>query len=135
MLEVGVGASLVIASEPVTAPAVLGAKLTCNAMDWPAGNVTGTVTPLTLKPAPLTASCETFKSAVPEFLSVTACVLVPLTKTLPNFRAVVLNESWDVFLPELPFSFTFVEPPPRDVIALSVPETNPDVELLKATLN
>jgi hypothetical protein len=134
-VEVGVCASLVIVTEPVVDPDFVGANVACNAMDWPAGNVTGAATPLTLKPAPLTASCEIFKSLLPEFLTVTAWVLVPSTSTLPNLRLLVLNESCEAFLPELPFNFTFEEPPPREVMALSVPETVPVVELLKATLN
>jgi hypothetical protein len=134
-VEVGVCASLVIVSEPETEPDFDGANVTCNATVWPAGNATGAAMPLTLKPAPLTASCEIFKSLLPEFLSVTAWVLVPSTNTLPNLRLLALNESCEAFLFALPFNFTFEEPPPREVVALSVPETVPLVELLKATLN
>src|SRR5262249_37260299 len=71
----------------------------------------------------------------PEFLRVTAWVLVPSTSTLPNLRLLALRESCEAFLPALPFSLTLVEPPPREVMALRVPETVPVVELLKATLN
>src|SRR5499426_3553946 len=134
-VEVGVCESLVIVTEPLHAPAAAGAKVACKAMDWPAGRVTGAATPLTLKPVPLTDSCEIFRSLLPEFLRVTACVLVPSTRTLPNLRLLVLNESCDAVLPALPLSFTFVEPPPRDVMALSVPDTVPLVELLNETLN
>src|SRR4029077_7595877 len=85
--------------------------------------------------APLTFSCEMFTSLLPEFFRVTACVLLPCTKTLPYLRLVVLKESCEAFLPELPLSFTLVEPPPRAVIALSVPEMVAGVELLNETLN
>ena len=122
-------------TDPVAAPAIAGAKVACNAADCPAGKVKGTATPLTLKPAPLTASCEIFTSLLPEFFRVTAWVLLPSTKTLPYLRLVVLKESCEAILPELPLSFTLVEPPPREVMALSVPEIVPVVELLNATLN
>src|SRR5262249_36036199 len=132
-VAVGVCASVVIVTEPVAEPAVVGANVACNATDWPAGSVRGAATPLTLKPAPLTANCEIFRSILPAFLRITACVLLPSTRTLPNLRLVVLKESCERLLPELPLSFTRVEL--REVIALSVPETEPAVEVFKAALN
>ena len=53
-----------------------------------------------------------FTSLVPEFFNVTACVLLPFTKTLPYLRLVVLKESCEAPLPELPLRCTLVEPPP-----------------------
>jgi hypothetical protein len=134
-LDDEVCASLAMVTDPLAAPADAGANVACRAADCPAGKVKGTATPLTLKPAPLTFSWEMFTSLLPEFFKVTACVLLPFTRTLPYLRLVVLKESCEAVLPELPLSFTLVEPPPRDVIALSVPEIVPVVELLKETLN
>src|SRR5436305_351867 len=83
------GATLLMVTDPVAAPAAAGAKVACNAADCPAGKVKGTATPLTLKPLPLTPSCEMLISPVPEFFRVTAWVLLPFTKTLPYLRLVV----------------------------------------------
>src|SRR5215470_2534921 len=134
-VEVCTCASLAIATEPVNAPADLGAKVTCRASDWPAGTVAGTATPLAVNPVPLTATCEMVKSLLPEFLSMTAWVLVPFTRTLPYVRLVALKESCEAVLPALPLSLTLVEPPPCEVIAVSSPETLPTVEVLNATRN
>src|SRR6185369_15210581 len=86
-------ASLAMVTDPVAAPAAAGANVACKAADCPAGKAKGTATPLTLKPGPLTLSCEMFTSLLPEFFRVTACVLLPWTKTLPYLRLVVLKES------------------------------------------
>lgn len=122
-------------TDPFTAPAVVGANVACSAEDPPAGIVNGTATPLTLNPTPLTVSCEMFTSLVPEFWTVTACVLLPFTSTFPYFKLLVLKESWEATLPDAPFKCTLVEPPPCAVMAVSVPETVPVLPLRNAILN
>jgi hypothetical protein len=61
-------------------------------------------------------------SLAPALFSVTAWVLFPFTSTFPKFRAVVLSVIFDAALAPDPLSLTLVEDPPRDVIALNVPD-------------
>jgi hypothetical protein len=56
-----------IASVPLVAPAEVGAKRTVKVTLWFAASVTGTDSPLTAKPAPLTLDCE-IVTAVPPVL-------------------------------------------------------------------
>jgi hypothetical protein len=101
-------------------------------MDWPADIVIGTATPLELNAPPLTPICVICTSFVPEFFSATACVTLPLTSTFPKLSLVVLNESCDDPA-AAPLSFTLDDDPPCEVIAVSVPEDDPDVELVNST--
>ena len=107
---------------PVFPPAVVGEYFVCNVADWPAGIVTGAVTPPTLNPFPATPICDTCRSDEPEFFSVTFCVLLPFTKTLPKFNAVALSASEVATLPDCTLSFACDEWPPCEVIAESVPD-------------
>ena len=120
-------AFLAMEIEPFAEPAVAGLKVASNATDWPAEMVAGTVRPLTLKAEPLTWSCDMLIELCPEFCSVTACVLLPCTKTLPYVTLLVLKESCGA-APDPPLSFTLPCPPCR-VTAVSVPETVAVVEL------
>jgi hypothetical protein len=86
---------LAIEIEPDTAPAVVGANVACSATDCPAAIVTGAASPLTLKGPPVRLTCETEISLDPELLSVTACVLLPFTSTVPKFNPAALSESLD----------------------------------------
>jgi hypothetical protein len=115
---------LAIVIAPVAAPAVVGAKVACNAMDCPAAIVTGTATPLTLYSPPLTPTRVICTSLCPEFFNVTACEAFPFTSTFPKLSVVVLKESCDV-VAFAPLSFTCDEPP-FEVIAMSVPDADPD---------
>jgi len=102
-------------------------------MDCPADIVTGAAIPLALNAPPVTAICATCTSLCPEFFNVRACVTVPFTSTFPKFSVVALKESCDV--PALfPLSFTCVEDP-CEVIAINVPDADPDVEPVYATVN
>jgi hypothetical protein len=124
---------LVMVIAPVAVPADLGANVACSVIDWPAAIVTGAAIPLALNAPPVTATCETCTSVCPEFFSVTACVTVAFTSTFPKFSVVALRESCDV--PALfPLSFTCVEDP-CEVIAINVPDADPDVEPVYATVN
>jgi hypothetical protein len=115
---------LAIVIAPVAAPAVVGAKVACNATDWPAEIVTGTATPLMLNSAPVTPTCVICTSLCPELFNVTACEAFPLTSTFPNLSVVVLKESCDVAALE-PLTFTCDEFP-FEVVAVSVPDADPD---------
>jgi hypothetical protein len=101
-------------------------------MDCPADIVTGTATLLKLKGPPVTAICVICTSFVPEFITATACVTLPLTSTFPKLSALVLNESC-ADPAAAPLSFTFDDDPPCEVIAVSVPEADPEVELVNTT--
>jgi len=63
------GALLTTETEPLTAPAVVGAYCTLNVLVWPGASVSGTDAPETLKPEPVAATCETLRLAVPVFFS------------------------------------------------------------------
>jgi hypothetical protein len=88
-------ALLAIVTEPDTAPAAVGANVACSAVDCPAAIVTGAANPLMLNAAPAKLTCETAISLDPELVSVTACVLLPFTSTVPKFNPDVLSESFD----------------------------------------
>ena len=58
-------------SAPAKVPLVVGAKVTVNAEEDPAGIVSGSVTGGSLKPVPDTLADEIVRLAVPEFEIVT----------------------------------------------------------------
>ena len=62
-------ALLVIASEPVTVAAVVGAYCTLKFVACEGARFNGKLKPLTLKPAPLTPACEIVRVAVPLLLT------------------------------------------------------------------
>ncbi len=66
----GFEASLATVKLPVGLPAACGAKTTLNDLLAPAASVNGTVTPLTLKPVPVTETCETLTVVPPELVMV-----------------------------------------------------------------
>jgi len=57
---------------PVALPVVVGVKPTFRGKLWPAARVTAPLNPLTLNPAPVTATCERLTLAVPVFVSAIA---------------------------------------------------------------
>ena len=69
-VSVALEASLVTVRLPVGLPADCGAKTTLNDLLAPAARVNGTVTPLTVKPVPVTATCETLTVVPPELVMV-----------------------------------------------------------------
>ena len=78
---------------PVTLPAAVGANVTLRVAVWLAAKVSGRVKPLVLNPAPETLICETVTLELPVSLSVTVCVLLVPTNTLPKLKLVGLVES------------------------------------------
>jgi phosphopantothenate synthetase len=73
---------------PVALPEPFGANDALIVADCPAVSVNGVVTPETVKPAPVTFTCDTVTLAVPLFLSVMDCEFVLPTLTLPKFSLV-----------------------------------------------
>lgn len=77
-------ALLVIVMPPEALPEAVGAKLAVKLTAWLAASVTGALSPVTLKPAPVTATAEIVAVAFPEFVSVTVCWPLLPTATPPN---------------------------------------------------
>src|SRR5881394_2469008 len=75
---------------PVTLPAVEGAKVTFKVAVWPTLRIVPAGTPLALKLAPETLTVEIVMLELPEFVSVTARVLLAPVFTLPKLKLVGL---------------------------------------------
>jgi len=79
---------------PNTLPAAVGANPTLSETLCPAARLSGNDKPLTLKPAPVTFSCERLTVLLPEFVRATVCApLVLPTITFPKLKLFVLVES------------------------------------------
>jgi hypothetical protein len=87
---------------PVTLPAAVGANVTLRVAVWLAARVSGRVKPLALKPAPETFTCEIVTLELPLFVSVTACVLLVPTNTLPKLKLAGLAVNWNVAATPVP---------------------------------
>jgi hypothetical protein len=77
-------AFVVSAMEPTMAVVEVGLNTTLNDTLLPAAMVVDVVSPVTLKPVPVTLTCETVNVALPEFVSVMLWELLPPTATLPK---------------------------------------------------
>ena len=71
---------------PLTLPKVEGAKLTAIAPEPPAATVIGNDNPLVLKPDPVMFAAVMDRFALPGFETVTNCVPLLPTFTLPKVR-------------------------------------------------
>jgi hypothetical protein len=78
------GASLISETDPLTAPAVVGANTTLKVVFPPAAITLGKERPLMLKPAPVTLACVIVKLDVPSFVSRIVCELLSPVITLPK---------------------------------------------------
>lgn len=66
---------------PERLPAEAGANVTVKEVDCPAARLSGSAIPLTLKPAPLSLTCEMETLEFPVFVNVTVCkALVPVAR-------------------------------------------------------
>src|SRR2546426_671757 len=72
----------------------VGANCTLKVLDCPAATVSGKVSPLMLKPAPVTGSCAMVRLALPEFVKVRFCTPVLPTSALPKLTLGGVTESW-----------------------------------------
>ena len=97
-------ASLLMETLPVTAPAVVGANCTERVADWLGVNISPTVTPLVLKPAPVTPRFEMVTLAFPLLVRATLSELLLPSLTLPKFRLEVLRLSTLVAAMPVPLS-------------------------------
>src|SRR3989454_12161449 len=73
----------------------VGANCTLKVLDCPAATVSGKVSPLMLKPAPVTGSCAMVRLAPPEFVKVRFCTPVLPTSTLDR-KSVVEGKGVDL---------------------------------------
>ena len=94
---------------PLTLPLEVGAKLMDAATLCPGANVDGSAMPETLKPAPVTESCEIVTLVPPELVSVVVSACVLPTVTLPKLKLAGLALSCPGAAPE-PASATFSAP-------------------------
>jgi hypothetical protein len=78
------GALLAIEMPPVAAPVEVGVKIAENEALPPAAIVIGMLAPLMLNPVPEGNALVTVNEAVPAFVSITDCVPLLPTDTLPN---------------------------------------------------
>jgi hypothetical protein len=79
-------ALLAMLTLPVKLPAVVGAKEAVNEALAPAAMLVGVVRPLTLKPLPLTAICDTSRGPVPELVIVKVSDFVCPSVKLPKLK-------------------------------------------------
>jgi len=93
------GALLVIEMLPLAVAADAGANAAVKVVLWPALRVSGTVSPVRLKPAPVAAAAEIVMLAVPEFISVIVWEPLLPTKTFPKLKLAGLAER-DPWVPE-----------------------------------
>src|SRR5207245_2891624 len=87
------GALLTSETLPDALPVVVGANCTLKVLDCPAARVSGKVSPLMLKPAPVTLPCAMVKLALPELVKVRFCTPVAPTSTLPKLTLGGVTES------------------------------------------
>jgi len=78
---------------PVNVPEVAGAKVTVNVVLWPAVKVSGVVSPAILNPESEALTCEIFTFELPVLASVTPCVVLAPTLTLPKLTEDGVAES------------------------------------------
>src|SRR3989442_1365533 len=78
---------------PDTLPVAVGANCTLKVLDCPAARVSGNVSPLMLKPAPVKLPCAMVKLALPELVKVRFCTPVLPTSTLPKLTLGGVTES------------------------------------------
>src|SRR2546426_25701 len=72
----------------------VGANCTLKVLDCPAATVSGKVSPLMLKPAPVTGPCAMVRMAPPEFVKARLCTPALPTSTLPKLTLGGVTESW-----------------------------------------
>src|SRR3989442_12210771 len=82
------GASLTSETLPDTLPVAVGANCTLKLLDCPGARVRGKVSPLMVKPAPVTVPCAMVKLALPELVKVRFCTPVVPTSTLPKLTQI-----------------------------------------------
>src|SRR2546425_1070803 len=94
------GASLTSETLPDTLPVAVGANCTLKVLDCPAARVSGNVSPLMLKPAPVKLPCAMVKLALPELVKVRFCTPVLPNDTSPTeIFALSLHDALPISVP------------------------------------
>lgn len=93
MLRLGFAPFEVMLTLPLAAPLAVGANSTVKDVLCPAFSVTGTVSPLRLKPLPLALAAEMVRVVPPEFVSVSESDFELPTCTLPKLKLEGFGES------------------------------------------
>ena len=121
---------------PVTAPAVVGAKLTVTVAVLPAATVNGEERPESPKPVPDSAALLIVRLPVPGFEIVTVCVLVTPVVTLPKFTEAGVTEICGVCAAvPVPERATLTDGVAELFTRVSVPAKVPVVVGAKVTVN
>jgi hypothetical protein len=87
------GALLISDTDPVACPGAFGANTTLNVAYFPAAKVAGVVSPVMLKPVPVTVALEIVASAVPLLSTVIVCELLEPVATFAKRALLGLAES------------------------------------------
>ena len=128
-------ALLVMETLPETLPAAVGANAIEKEVDWPAARVTGSERPLTVKPLPVTLSCDRETLPLPVFVRVTLCVaLVVPVLTLPKLSEVGEAESCNTCATPVPDKDTARDGVGELLTKVSVPEDAPTAVGAKLTV-
>ena len=91
---------------PERLPADAGANVAVKEADCPTARLSGNAIPLTLKPSPLSLTCEMETLELPVLVNVTVCAaLVPLVR-LPKLSEAGDAESWRVVAMPVPLNGT-----------------------------
>ncbi len=95
-------ALLAIVTVPLAVVVPVGANVKVSVTFCPGVNVSCAVTPLSLKPVPTTLTLEIVRLELPELLSVTACVPVVPSVTLPKLTVFELTPRTNVAATPVP---------------------------------
>src|SRR4051794_3816184 len=124
----------VTAMLPLTPPLAVGANCTEKEVLWPAFRISGTVSPLMVKPVPLADSAEIVTLLPPELVKVSVSVFVLPTRTFPKLRLTGLGVICPCETP-VPDSAIFKGEPGASETIASVPFAAPAAAGVKVTLN
>jgi hypothetical protein len=84
-------ALLAIVTVPLAAPAVVGSNPTVSVAVWPGFSVNGVLIPETENPVPVSETPPIVSAAVPDEVTVTACVVAAFSCSVPNTTFVELR--------------------------------------------
>src|SRR5712692_6027104 len=128
-------ALLVTLTLPVTLPVTPGANNTFSVTDWLGVKMVLALTPLALKPAPVTVTPEMVTLEFPLLVSVTGNPLLPPTFTLPKLRLVGLAPSKNVATTPVPLKARVRGEPGALLVMETLPLALPAAEGANCALN
>jgi hypothetical protein len=127
-------ALLTIETEPLAAPAAVGAKITVTVTDWFGVKVSPDVTPLAVKLALLTFTAEIVTLELPVLVSDTLCELLLPSLMLPKLKLVPLKLNVRVAATPVPVSAMKSVPFEALLVIATEPVALPVAEGSKLTL-